>query len=99
MDRRGLSGELQRAHCEPDRMAGKGRGIAAAGGHRHGIARVGSQCRAHSELGGWAQVREPPRGIAGRILKFLLFALALLAMSAPFAAERVVSSRVWPAQE
>jgi N-acetylmuramoyl-L-alanine amidase len=44
-------------------------------------------------------VRDPPPGIAGRILKFLLFALALLAMSAPFAAERVVSSRVWPAQE
>src|SRR5258708_12069548 len=101
MDRRGLPGELQRAHCEPDRMAGKGRGLVAAGGRRNrpGIARVGAQCRAHFELGGRTEVPDAPRGIIARCLKFLLFALALIAASAPFAAERVLASRVWPAQE
>ena len=41
----------------------------------------------------------PPRGIIARFLKFLLFALALIVATAPFAAERVLASRVWPAQE
>jgi N-acetylmuramoyl-L-alanine amidase len=44
-------------------------------------------------------VPHPPRGIIARFLKFLLFALALIAATAPFAAERVLASRVWPAQE
>ncbi len=41
----------------------------------------------------------PPRGFIAGFLKFLLFALALIVATAPFAAERVLASRVWPAQE
>jgi len=44
-------------------------------------------------------VPHAPRGIIARFLKYLLFALALIAATAPFAAERIMASRVWPAQE
>ena len=43
-----------------------------------------------------------PRGHRGSLatfLKFALLVLALVAASVSFAAERIVSSRVWPAQE
>src|SRR5471032_930537 len=101
MDRRRLSGELQRAHCEPDRMAGKGRWPTAARGpgDRPGIARSGTQCRTHLELSGWAEVPRGHRGSLATFLKFALLVLALVAASVSFAAERIVSSRVWPAQE
>src|SRR5258706_9114973 len=101
MDRRRLSGELQRAQCEPDRMAGKGRGIPAARGpgNRPGIARNGSQCRAHFELAGGTEMHDAPRGILARALRFLLLAMALLATAACFGAEKVLASRVWPALE
>src|SRR5258708_32551473 len=102
MDRRGLPGELQRAQGEPDRMAGKGRGNAAArgSGHRPGIARNGTQCRAHLEHAGGREVPRVHRGRIARVLKFLLLALALI-VAAPSlsAAETILASRVWPAQE
>src|SRR2546423_1132309 len=101
MDRRGIPGELQRAACEPDRMAGKGRWTSAARGpgNRPGIARNGSQCRAHLELDGGSESPRAHRRIARRILRFLLLAAALIAASFAFAGEKVISSRVWPAQE
>src|SRR4051812_31772558 len=105
MDRRGLSGHLQRAQCDPGRVAGEGRWhVAARGrGDRPGIARHGSQCRAHLELD---RGPEMPR-VAGsalriatlRILRFLLLAFAALAAACSFASEKIVASRVWPASE
>src|SRR5471032_2802724 len=101
MDRRRLSGELQRAHCEPDRMAGKGRWPTAArgSGDRPGIARSGTQCRTHFEFPGGTEVPRGHRGSLATFLKFMLLVLALVVAGASIAAERIVSSRVWPAQE
>src|ERR1700681_1217861 len=103
MDRRRLPGELQRAHCEPDRMAGKGRWTSAARGpgNRPGIAWHGTQCRAHLEHAGGAEMPRAPRGTLARFLRFLLLAAALLAAttSSSFGGEQIIASRVWPAQE
>src|SRR6202158_491758 len=105
MDRRGLPGELQRAQCEPDRMAGKGRGTATARrrGNRPGIARHGTQCRAHLEFSGGAGVPRASeralRLLGLRLLRVALIAIAALAAAASIGAERIVASRVWPAQE
>src|SRR5689334_1548643 len=101
MDRRGLPGELQRAHFEPDRMAGKGRWHAAARGrgNRPGIAWRRSQCRAHVEIDPRAEAAHASRGAIARALTLLAFALALVAGTFAWAGEQIVSSRVWPAQE
>src|SRR5947209_3152467 len=102
MDRRGLPGELQRAECEPDRMAGKGRWTAAARGrgHRPGIARGGTQCRAHLELDTRPEMPRVAGGALARALTLALFTIAILAgTAAALAADKIVSSRVWPAQE
>src|SRR6185503_19774873 len=101
MDRRGIPGELQRAHCEPDRMAGKGRWTSAARGpgYRPGIARNWTQCRAHFELDEGRARARAHRAIAARFLSLTLLAVALAAATAAFAGERLISSRVWPAQE
>src|SRR5258708_11103674 len=103
MDRRRLPGELQRAHCEPDRMAGKGRWTSAARGpgNRPGIAWHGTQCRAHLEHAGGAEMPRASRGTLARFLRFLLLAAALLAAttSSSFGGEKIIASRVWPAQE
>src|SRR6476659_823034 len=102
MDRRGIPGELQRAQCEPGRMAGKGRWTTAARGlgYRPGIARSGSQCRAHAELAEGAEMPRDARGALARFLTLAAIAIALLAGSAAaLAGEAIVSSRVWPAQE
>src|ERR1700674_5710653 len=105
MDRRGFPGELQRAQCEPDRMAGKGRWTASARGcgNRPGIARSGAQCRAHVELAGGPEVpRLPsrPLRVSGfRFLRFVCIALAAFAAACSIAGEKILASRVWPAQE
>src|SRR5258705_3425837 len=102
MDRRGIPGELQRAQCEPDRMAGKGRWTAAARGRgaRPGIARNGTQCRAHLELDSRTEVPGASRGMLARLLALAAFAIALFAGTAvALAGERIASSRVSPAQE
>src|ERR1700674_60437 len=101
MDRRGLPGELQRAQCEPDRMAGKGRWTAAARGrgNRPGIAWNGAQCRAHVEFAPGPEAARTPRGFIARLLKWLLLVAALFAAAAAFPAEKILASRVWPAQE
>src|SRR5258708_7420913 len=102
MDRRGFPGELQRAQCEPDRMAGKGRWpVAARGrGNRPGIARNGTQCRALLELDSRPEVPGASRGTLARLITLAAFAIALfMGTAVVFAAERIVSSRVWPAQE
>src|SRR5258706_5900867 len=102
MDRRGFPGELQRAQCEPDRMAGKGRWpVAARGrGDRPGIARNGTQCRAHLELDSGPEVPGASRGTLARLITLAAFAIALfMGTAAVLAGERIVSSRVWPAQE
>src|SRR5258708_22046919 len=102
MDRRGLPGELQRAQCEPDRMAGKGRWHAAARGrgNRPGIARNGAQCRAHVELDSRPEMSRASRGALARLITLVALAIALIAGSASSSAgEQIVSSRVWPAQE
>src|SRR5947209_8377056 len=101
MDRRGLPGELQRAHFEPDRMAGKGRwNVAARGrGNRPGIAWNGSQCRAHVELDPRPEDAHASRGALARVLTLAALAIALFAGTIAWAGEQIVSSRVWPAQE
>src|SRR5205085_1318764 len=102
MDRRGIPGELQRAHCGPDRMAGKGRWTSAARGRasRPGIARGGAQCRAHLDDAARAELPRAHRGTLARLVAFTAFALALIVGTAvAWAGEKIVSSRVWPAQE
>src|SRR5688572_2897689 len=106
MERRRLSGELQRAHGEPDRMARQGWRLAAAAGRRDrpGIKwrraqrELANTIRARTELHR-SPVAELPSP-AGAFLKLILLAAALLAVAAPvFAAEKVLATRVWPAQE
>src|SRR5438445_3688978 len=105
MDRRGFPGELQRAQCEPDRMAGKGRGNAAARGRgdRPGIAWRGTQCRAHVEFARGPEVpraaRRSLRVSAFRFIRLIALALAACAAACSFAGEKVLASRVWPALE
>src|SRR5512141_1992363 len=101
MDRRGIPGELQRAHCEPDRMAGKGRWAAAARGrgNRPGIAPRGARCRAHLDLVARPEVPRARRGALGRCLAWLALVASLIAAPPSWSAEKIVSSRVWPAQE
>src|SRR5438874_7097714 len=115
MDRRGLPGELQRAHCEPDRMARESRWHAAARrpGGRPGIAWRGTQCRAHLALAEGAEAphapREPLRVSFFRFLRLITLAAVALAAACTFAADvvegragksqQILASRVWPAQE
>src|SRR5690349_8253594 len=105
MDRRGLPGELQRAHGEPHRVAGESRWRPAARGpgSRPGIAWRGTQCRAHLALGEGAEgahaPREPLRVSFFRFLRLICVAAAALAAACTFADEKILASRVWPAQE
>src|SRR5690349_16393337 len=98
MDGRRVPGELQRAHREPDRMAGKGRGTAAPGGRRNrpGIKWRRAQRELASTLRARSQVPRESRGeIAFHLSAFLKIAavVALLALAAPvLAAERVLAS-------
>jgi hypothetical protein len=87
-------------------VAGAGRGLAAAGGSRDHAR--GKRFRAQRELASQlAQRHRVPRasGIALRaaaldFLKLALVAAAMLLVAVPaFSAERIVASRVWPAQE
>src|SRR5437870_3874345 len=103
MDRRGLPGNLQRPQPEPDRMAGKGRWIAAAGGRgsRTGIKRLRAQRELAVEL---AARRSMPRMRFGALpisfagfLKVLLIAAVLAASLPVIAAEKIIAARVWPA--
>src|SRR5438105_2365296 len=105
MDRRRLSGELQRADREPDRMAGEGGSAAASTGRRN---RIGNkQHRAQRELAsalaGRAGMPRVPRTAfslsLADILKLLLLAAVLLAAVPTIAGEKIIASRVWPAQE
>src|SRR5438034_9806237 len=112
MDRRGIPGELQRAHGESHRVAGesrwRGRGagpepVATRGrGGRPGIAWRGTQCRAHLALGEGAEAAHAPREALHvslfRFLRLILIAAAALAAACTFAAtDRIIASRVWPA--
>src|ERR1700682_618638 len=101
MDRRGFPGELQRAQCEPDRMAGKGRWTACARGcgNRPGIARNGTQCRAHAELAGGRGVprlpSRPLRVSRFRFLRLVFIALAAFTAACSLAGEKILATRVW----
>src|SRR5437763_15432474 len=105
MDRRRLSGELQRADREPDRMAGEGGSAAVSAGRRN---RIGNkQHRAQRELAsalaGRAGVPRVPRAAfplsLADVLKLLLLAAVLLVAVPAMSAEKIIASRVWPAQE
>src|SRR5690242_6422292 len=105
MDRRRLSGELQRAEREPDRVAGEGRGIGAArgrGNHAH-AKRLRAQRELHLALARGTKMPGAPLGTLARfpfgLLKYLLIAALLLAAYPAFSAEAILASRVWPAQE
>src|SRR5688572_16025439 len=106
MERRRISGELQRAHGEPDRMAREGRRTFAASGrgNRPGIKWRRAQrelaltLRSRGELSRAAGAALPAH--SHLFLKLLLLAAALLALAGPaLAAEKVLASRVWPAME
>src|SRR6185437_15266697 len=105
MDRRRLSGELQRGEREPHRVAGEGRGIGAAGGcgnHAH-AKRLRAQRELHLELARRAEMPRASRAalpsfVVG-ILKLLVVAAALAAAYPAFSAETILATRVWPAQE
>jgi N-acetylmuramoyl-L-alanine amidase len=82
-------------------MAGEGRWVAAARGRggRPGIAWHGTQCRAHIEYDSGATLPRAHRSLLGFLLKFLLLLAALVVASVSLAGEKVIASRVWPAQE
>src|SRR5687767_9377861 len=106
MERRRVSGELQRAQCEPDRMAREGWRTTAAGGRRN---RPGIKWRrAQRELALTLRARaEMPHAAEAALpfhfpgfLKLALAVAALLALAAPaLAGDTVLASRVWPAEE
>src|SRR5436190_9769895 len=105
MERRRISGELQRAHGEPDRVAGEGGRPASSRGHRNrpGIKWRRAQRELASSLRARAEMPRTDRAArsfhVSALLKILLLA-ALVALAAPvLAGERVLASRVWPAQE
>src|SRR5436190_21750556 len=105
MDRRRLSGQLQRAEREPGRVAGEGRGSPAASGR--GDRAHGKRLRAQRELASQlAHRHDVPRegGHTFRVLsidflKWVLLAVVLAAAVPAFSAEKILASRVWPAQE
>src|SRR5437868_2517620 len=105
MDRRRLSGQLQREEREPGRVAGEGRGPAPA--PRRGDRAGGKRFRAQRELASELAHREraPREGVEGfRVLSFdflkWVLVVALVAAAVPaFSAEKILASRVWPAQE
>src|SRR5574339_140032 len=106
MERRRISGELQRAHGEPDRVAREGRRSAAAAGrgNRPGIKWRRAQRELASTLRARGESGSAPVATLSihstLILKWLLVVAALVAMAAPaFGGEKVLASRVWPAQE
>src|SRR5437868_5491087 len=105
MDRRRLSGKLQRAHREPDRMAGEGGSAAAPGGrgYRPGIKHHRAQRELASALAGRpevARVHGPRFSLSfADVLKLLLLAAVLLVAVPAMSAEKIIASRVWPAQE
>src|SRR5258706_3044322 len=105
MERRRISGELQRSHGEPDRMAREGRRSVAAAGRRNrpGIKWRRAQRELASTLRSRSALPDAARITLGfhiaPLLKLLLVA-ALIAIAAPaLSAEKVLASRVWPAQE
>src|SRR5215212_6556521 len=100
MDRRWLSGELRRSQRDRHRMAGEGRHMAASGGRGNRDADRGRRARDDADLE-LARGAEVPRAARARLRFFARFLLVFLAvLGAPaFAAETLLSSRVWPAQE
>src|SRR3954468_2939731 len=105
MDRRRLSGELQRAEREPGRVAGEGRGTPVASGRRDraGVKRLRAQRELASEL---AHRHSPAREgqrvfhlLSFDFLKWVLVAALLAAAVPALSAEKILASRVWPAQE
>lgn len=105
MERRRISGELQRPHREPDRVAGSGGGTTAArrrGDHAHG-----HRFRAQRELASQLAARHAlPRGhgdafraLAFDFLKLALVAALLVAALPALAGEKVLATRIWPALE
>src|SRR5688572_29338894 len=105
MDRRRFSGSLQWTHRVPGGMAGAGGGIVAAGGrgNRPGIKRLRAQRDLASRLAARRAMPEatrgaPPSHIAG-FLKLLVFAALVAAAIPALAAEKILSARVWPAEE
>src|SRR5690349_6728773 len=105
MDRRGLPRELQRAHCEPDRMAGESGGLGAARGpgNHAGGKRLRAQRELHEQLAQRPEVRRVARwtfrSLAFELLKYALIVAALAAAYPAFSAEQILATRVWPAEE
>src|SRR3954471_2370855 len=107
MDRRGLPGELRRARREPGGMGGESGRPAAARGPDDPprIKRLRSQRELAAELAARHAHRGMPREALVldwvHYMKLAALALALLVAAAlpALAAEKVLASRVWPAQE
>jgi N-acetylmuramoyl-L-alanine amidase len=87
-------------------VAGESRWHASARrpGDRPGIAWRGTQCRAHLALGEGAEAAHAPREALRvslfRFLRLIAIATAACAAACTYAAtDRIIASRVWPAQE
>src|SRR5689334_23912420 len=99
MDRRRLSGELQRAQREPGGMAGEGRGTVAASrrADRAGGKRLRAQRELALELAHRHHVpregREPFRLLSFDFLKWVLVAALLAAAVPALSAEKILASR------
>src|SRR5688572_14908232 len=102
MDRRGLSGELRRAQYNRHRMAGKGGNVAAHGGpgDQARLRANGTRGDAQLEHPGGTKVPGTARAALRTFLHVYLIAfLVALGLRSALAAEPIVSSRVWPAQD
>src|SRR5207344_3333003 len=103
MDRRRLPRKLQRPHREPGRMAGESGAVVAVAGPHHCARSEPRRTQCHTACGigrgqGVARALAFAASIS-RFLKLLFLALVAIAMQPAIGAEKIVSLRVWPAQE
>src|SRR5512142_1246880 len=99
MDRRRISGELRRVERGLRRVAGTGRGTTAAAGRGDSPRLPGGRSpREAYRVHAGRRIGDRLHDIAARFSSSLILCVAMLAAPA-LAGERIVSTRVWPAQE
>jgi tRNA threonylcarbamoyl adenosine modification protein YjeE len=88
-------------NCDRHRMAGEGRNLVAHGGcgNTARVRRSGSRSRPHVEFPRGAEVPRAARASLRGLTRFFLSALLALAALPLCAAEMILASRVWPAQD
>ena len=101
MDRRRLSRKLRWSQRDRHRMAGEGRNPVAHSGRGNTVrvCRFRARSRAHVEFPCGAEVPRAARAPLRCLIGFFLSALLALVALPLCAAETILASRVWPAQD